>query len=125
MLFPSVIYVQLSSVIVSPVSVFDQQLEEDPRVNRLDDSIILWAAICTSRLLARTQLILFLNKCDLLRRKLKRGIKIKEYHPSYGDRPNDVTAVVKCLFVQYSCVLLGTPVADVAAQIIAKNLRLS
>lgn len=81
---------------VSPVSVFDQRLEEDPRVNRLEDSIILWTSICSSKLLARTQLILFLNKCDLLRRKLKRGVKVNAFLPSYGDRPNEVIPVVKC-----------------------------
>ncbi|KAF9467708.1 heterotrimeric G protein alpha subunit [Collybia nuda] len=82
-------------IFLSPVSVFDQRLEEDPRVNRLEDSIILWTSICSSKLLAKTQLILFLNKCDLLRRKLKRGIKVNIYLPSYGDRPNEVIPVVK------------------------------
>jgi hypothetical protein len=81
---------------VSPVSVFDQYLEEDHSVNRLKDSITLWTSICSSKLLARTQLILFLNKCDLLRRKLKRGIKVNKYLPSFGDRPNEVITVVKC-----------------------------
>ncbi|KAG6818988.1 hypothetical protein H0H93_016608 [Arthromyces matolae] len=84
-------------IFLSPVSVFDQRLEEDPRVNRLEDSIILWTSICQSKLLAKTQLILFLNKCDLLRRKLKRGIQVKDYLPSYGDRPNEVIPVVKYL----------------------------
>ncbi|GLB39783.1 putative G protein alpha subunit [Lyophyllum shimeji] len=84
-------------IFLSPVSVFDQRLEEDPRVNRLEDSIILWTSICGSKLLAKTQLILFLNKCDLLRRKLKRGIKVKTFLPSYGDRPNEVIPVVKYL----------------------------
>lgn len=81
---------------MSPVSVFDQRLEEDHSVNRLEDSIILWTSICSSKLLARTQLILFLNKCDLLRRKLKRGVKVNQFLPSFGDRPNEVTSVVKC-----------------------------
>ncbi|KAJ2922936.1 hypothetical protein H1R20_g14194, partial [Candolleomyces eurysporus] len=82
-------------IFLSPVSVFDQRLEEDSRVNRLEDSILLWTSICSSKLLARTQLILFLNKCDLLRRKLKRGVTVAEYLPSYGDRRNDVMTVVK------------------------------
>ncbi|TEB25478.1 heterotrimeric G protein alpha subunit [Coprinellus micaceus] len=82
-------------IFLSPVSVFDQRLDEDRRVNRLEDSILLWTAICSSRLLAKTQLILFLNKCDLLRRKLKRGVKVTQYLPSYGDKPNDVMSVVK------------------------------
>lgn len=81
---------------VAPVSVFDQRLEEDHSVNRLEDSIILWTSICASKLLAKTQLILFLNKCDLLRRKLKRGVKVNQFLPSFGDRPNEVTTVVKC-----------------------------
>ncbi|KAF9564079.1 heterotrimeric G protein alpha subunit [Agrocybe pediades] len=82
-------------IFLSPVSVFDQRLEEDPTVNRLEDSIVLWTSICSSKLLARTQLILFLNKCDLLRRKLKRGVKVKQFLPSFGDRPNEVIPVVK------------------------------
>ncbi|CAA7268801.1 unnamed protein product [Cyclocybe aegerita] len=84
-------------IFLSPVSVFDQRLEEDPKVNRLEDSIILWTSICSSKLLSKTQLILFLNKCDLLRRKLKRGVKVNQYLPSFGDRPNEVITVVKYL----------------------------
>lgn len=83
---------------VSPVSVFDQRLDEDPSVNRLEDSIILWTSICSSKLLAKTQLILFLNKCDLLRRKLKRGVRVNQYLPSFGDRQNEIITVVKCEF---------------------------
>ncbi len=78
------------------MSCFDERLEEDGSVNRLEDSTILWQSICSSKLLAKTQLILFMNKCDLLKRKLKRGVKVKKYLPSYGDRPNDVMNVVKC-----------------------------
>ena len=81
---------------VSPVSVFDQRLEEDSSVNRLEDSITLWKSICSSKILAKTQLILFLNKCDILSRKLKRGIKVNKHIPSFGDRPNEVMTVVKC-----------------------------
>lgn len=77
---------------------FDQRLEEDPRINRLEDSIILWKSICSAKLLAKTQLILFLNKCDLLKRKLKRGIKVNRYLPNYGSRPNDTIDVLKCTF---------------------------
>ena len=32
---------------MSPVSVFDQRLEEDQSVNHLEDSIILWISIYT------------------------------------------------------------------------------
>lgn len=43
-------------------------------------------------------MILFLNKVDLLERKLSSGVKVNEYLPSYGDRPNDLSTVVRCEF---------------------------
>ena len=81
---------------VAPVSVFDERPAEDPTVNRLEDSIVLWKAICSAKLLAKAKLILFLNKCDLLKRKLKRGVQFNKYLHDYGSRPNEVMAVVKC-----------------------------
>ncbi|KIY49771.1 G-alpha-domain-containing protein [Fistulina hepatica ATCC 64428] len=78
-----------------PMNVFDERLHEDPRVNRLEDSLILWQSICSSKLLAKTQLIMFLNKTDLLKRKLKKGIRVSDYLPSYGTRPNEVNHVSK------------------------------
>jgi hypothetical protein len=88
-------------IFLAPVSCFDERLEEDPRVNRLQDSLILWDAICTSPLLLRTTFILFLNKCDLLRKKMKTGIKVKDYLTSYGDRPNDAKTFVKYLQAKF------------------------
>ncbi|KAF7341976.1 G-protein alpha subunit [Mycena venus] len=88
-------------IFLCPVSCFDERLDEDSRVNRLEDSTLLWRSICSSKLLTKTQLILFLNKCDLLKRKLKRGVKVKTYLPSYGDRPNEVMPVVKYLREKY------------------------
>lgn len=41
------------------------------------------------------------NKCDLLKRKLKRGVIVKTYMPSYGSRPNEVVSVVKCVQIQF------------------------
>lgn len=85
-------------IFLAPVSCFDERLEEDPSVNRLQDSLILWDSICTSQLLLKTTFILFLNKCDLLRQKMKTGIRVKDYLTSYGDRPNDAKTFVKCRF---------------------------
>ena len=58
------------------VSCFDERLLEDPSVNRLEDSFLLWRAVCSSKLLPRITMILFLNKCDLLKRKLKTGAMV-------------------------------------------------
>ena len=47
-------------------------------------------------MLAKTQIILFLNKCDLLHNKLKRGVRVKDFIPSFGERKNDLATVMKC-----------------------------
>ncbi|KAJ6554506.1 guanine nucleotide binding protein, alpha subunit [Mycena capillaripes] len=65
---------------LSPVSCFDEKLAEDRRVNRLEDSYMLWK---------------ILNKCDLLQAKLMRGVKIRDSVPSFGDRRNDVATATR------------------------------
>lgn len=40
--------------------------------------------------------MLFLNKCDLLREKLRAGVQLKNHLVTYGDRPNDYESVSKC-----------------------------
>ncbi|KIK04764.1 hypothetical protein K443DRAFT_398138 [Laccaria amethystina LaAM-08-1] len=76
-------------IFLAPISCFDQVLAEDHRVNRLEDSVKLWSSIVSNPLLKHTNLILFLNKIDILQSKLASGIKIADYVVSYGDRPND------------------------------------
>jgi hypothetical protein len=83
-------------IFLAPVSCFDEKLAEDRRVNRLEDSYLLWKSVCACKLLVNTQMILFLNKCDLLDAKLSRGIKIKDSVPSFGDRKNDLPTATKC-----------------------------
>ena len=75
-----------------------QYLEEDPRTNRIDDSLQLFTAICSNKLLGNAALVLMLNKVrpaphrrihtlqltraggqtDLLRQKLEAGIKVRK-----------------------------------------------
>lgn len=95
----------------SPValSCFDERLLEDSRINRLEDSFLLWRSVCSSRLLRKASLILFMNKCDLLRRKLKAGVKVKNYLPSYGDRPNDANTVVRYLKDKFKDIAKSSP----------------
>ena len=47
-------------------------------------------------LLAKTNLVLFLNKCDVLRAKLNAGIRLGKYVISYSDRPNDFEHASDC-----------------------------
>ncbi|KAI6037952.1 guanine nucleotide binding protein, alpha subunit, partial [Pisolithus marmoratus] len=78
----------------TPVSCFHEQLREDRSVNRLADSIQLWRTVCSSPILAETQIILFLNKCHIPRNKLHRGVLLKIYVPSLRHRNDDaVTAL--------------------------------
>ncbi|KAI0824282.1 G-alpha-domain-containing protein [Trametes gibbosa] len=81
-------------IFLAPLA-FNLTLEEDPKVNRLEDSITLWREVCQSALLAKTTLILFLNKMDILQATLAAGIRVIKYVPSYGDQPNDVQHVTK------------------------------
>ncbi|KAH0834093.1 guanine nucleotide binding protein, alpha subunit [Lanmaoa asiatica] len=82
-------------IFLSPISCFDERLREDSRVNRLEDSYQLWRSVCSSPILAKTHIILFLNKCDLLHNKIKRGARVKDFIPSFGDRKNDTSTVMK------------------------------
>ena len=54
-------------IFLAPISAFDQVLAEDPSVNRLQDSLMLWQSVTMNKLLANVNIILFLNKCDLLK----------------------------------------------------------
>jgi len=83
-------------IFLAPISAFDQSLAEDRRVNRVEDSLLLWKSICSSKLLRKVELILFLNKCDLLAKKLEAGIRLAKFVPSFKDYPNDWETVTKC-----------------------------
>jgi len=81
-------------IFLAPLA-FNLMLEEDSKVNRLEDSITLWREICTNKLLEGATLILFFNKMDILQATLAAGIQVQKYVPSYGNQPNDVQHVVK------------------------------
>ncbi|KAF9028177.1 G-alpha-domain-containing protein [Hymenopellis radicata] len=84
-------------IFLAPISAFNQVLAEDISVNRLADSFKLWKMICSSKLLVTVDLILFLNKMDILDSHLKSGIQFNRYVPNYKDKPNDSEHVAKYL----------------------------
>ncbi|KIY71108.1 guanine nucleotide binding protein, alpha subunit [Cylindrobasidium torrendii FP15055 ss-10] len=89
-------------IFLAPLSAFDQTLEEAPLVNRLEDSMTLYKSIVSNALLKNTDIILFLNKCDILRKKLETGIQFNKWVISYGDRPNtfeDTSAYLRKKFL--------------------------
>ncbi|KAJ7445540.1 guanine nucleotide binding protein, alpha subunit [Mycena galericulata] len=92
-------------IFLAPISAFDQALAEDSRVNRLADSVELWTAIISNRLLEKANMILFLNKVDILQAKLASGIRLADYLPSYGRRPNDFDSASRYLKQHFSSIL--------------------
>lgn len=100
---------------LAPISAFDQVLAEDITVNRLEDSVLLWKSICQNKLLASTNVVLFLNKTDILKAKLESGIRFADHLVSYGDRPNDYENTSKCaLLFNFPRYLLSIPLSDAA-----------
>ncbi|KAG2129410.1 guanine nucleotide binding protein, alpha subunit, partial [Suillus bovinus] len=82
-------------IFLAPLS-FNQVLEEDRQANRLvEDSIYLWNEVCSNPLLARANIILFLNKIDILQKTLAAVIKLATYVPSFGSTPNDLENLTK------------------------------
>jgi hypothetical protein len=85
-------------IFLAPVSAFDQTLAEDPSVNRLWDSFLIWRSVCSSKLLRNVAFILLLNKYDLLDAKLKSGIRFASHVTSYKTRGNDTESVLHCAY---------------------------
>ncbi|KAH7910974.1 guanine nucleotide binding protein, alpha subunit [Hygrophoropsis aurantiaca] len=92
-------------IFLAPISCFDQVLQEDPSVNRLADSVLLWKTIVSNPLLKKTDLVLFLNKCDILRAKLNSGIRLGDYIVSYGSRPNDFECASQYLRKKFAALM--------------------
>ncbi|KAJ7502541.1 guanine nucleotide binding protein, alpha subunit [Mycena galericulata] len=82
-------------IFLAPISAFDQYLEEDPLTNRIHDSLQLLISICTNKLLKNAQLILLLNKIDILRKKLEAGVHVRQYITSYGNRANNFSTAAE------------------------------
>ncbi|KAJ7782560.1 guanine nucleotide binding protein, alpha subunit [Mycena maculata] len=82
-------------IFLVPISAFDQYLDEDPLTNRIHDSLQLLMSIWTNELLKNAQLVLLLNKIDILRKKLEAGVQVRQYIPSYGNRPNNFSTAAE------------------------------
>jgi len=85
-------------IFLAPISAFDQMLAENATVNRLADSFGLFAKICKERTLRESNIVLFLNKVDLLRAKLAAGVRFNKYVVRYGDRPNTFDSI--CTYIK-------------------------
>ncbi|XP_037936509.1 guanine nucleotide-binding protein G(f) subunit alpha [Teleopsis dalmanni] len=64
---------------------FDQTLREDPKQNRLQEALNLFRGVWQNRFLASAGLIVFLNKQDIMERKILSGKHIVDYFPEFED----------------------------------------
>ncbi|KAG2206821.1 hypothetical protein INT47_007577 [Mucor saturninus] len=69
------------------ISEYDQVLFEDESVNRMGESLTLFQSICDMEWFAKTSIILFMNKTDLFKKKLKTS-PLKTYFPKYKGGEN-------------------------------------
>lgn len=79
---------------VLAVSEYDQVLFEDERVNRMREALMLFESLCNSKWFANTPFILFINKIDLLKDKVRRS-PLRRYFPDYKGKSNDVEGVLQ------------------------------
>lgn len=75
---------------VISLSCYDQFLDEDPSVNRMDDSIELFRAMFYNPFLAKCSFILFLNKKDLFEQKL-RYVPLQKFYRNFEDCLKNIT----------------------------------
>jgi hypothetical protein len=73
---------------MAALSSFDQCCEEDERMNRMKECVVLFNSIANHKLFADTAFILFMNKIDVFQRKLDAGSLVKTHFAEY-DGPND------------------------------------
>jgi guanine nucleotide-binding protein subunit alpha len=72
---------------VAAISEYDQVLAEDDKANRVKEALELLDKVCNSRWFLRTSIILFLNKCDILKNKIQR-VPISNTFPDYKGGPD-------------------------------------
>jgi guanine nucleotide-binding protein subunit alpha len=79
---------------VAAISEFDEVLYEDGQTNRVAESLALFGQIINSRWFRSTPIILFLNKIDILKRKIASGKSLTEYYPEFNGDPGSVSDVL-------------------------------
>jgi guanine nucleotide-binding protein G(o) subunit alpha len=72
---------------VAAISEYDQVLYEDENTNRMVEALNLFEEICNSRWFRSTAMILFLNKRDLFKEKIK-NVPLTVCFPNYQGGPD-------------------------------------
>ena len=115
---------RLSTRAFSPAQADGFYDSQDPKKSRLEEAFNLWQSLVENKLLARVPIILILSKIDLLKKKLERGVQLREHMSSYR-QPNDYEPVVQCAwqislvsisYVHLACTRPPQPLREIAPQ---------
>ena len=79
---------------LAALSGYDQSLLEDVNANQMHEALMLFASLINSEWFKDKPIILFLNKVDLFREKLKNS-PIKAHFPDYHGREGDEYAATQ------------------------------
>ena len=83
-------------IFLTAISEYDQVLMEDEETNRLRESVRLFETILQTPWFEDKDVILFLNKTDLLKEKIEKGKSpVSNYFPEYIEEDDDYEAVVE------------------------------
>lgn len=86
-------FVGITSILfLASSSEFDQVLMEDRKTNRLQESCDIFETIINNKSFSNVSIILFLNKMDLLREKIKH-VSIADYFCQFEGDPQDLDTV--------------------------------
>lgn len=109
---------QLKAVLfVAPIGAYDQRLQEDPSINRVQDSLDLFRQVAGNPLLQGASIILLLNKIDILQLKIRRGISVRKHWPAYTGDDTDHDQVWRWFRARF------TDVANARRQQVIKKLE--
>ena len=78
---------------LTAVSEYDQVLAEDQKSNRLEESLGLFENLLKYPFFRKTHFLLFLNKVDLLRDKIKTS-PVSKYFPDFEGPDDDYDTVI-------------------------------
>ncbi|CAG8585517.1 1651_t:CDS:2 [Paraglomus occultum] len=70
------------------ISGYDQCLVEDKDANQMQEALLLFDSICNSQWFVNTSMILFLNKIDIFKEKIKYS-RVRKYFPDYQGSSDD------------------------------------
>ncbi|KAJ3319533.1 hypothetical protein HDV06_006266 [Boothiomyces sp. JEL0866] len=83
---------------------YDQYLVEDPTVNMMLDSLVLFDQIVNHPTLKTQNFLLFLNKKDIYEKKIKK-VLLSKYFPDYTEMESyEIASKAQALFRVAGCV---------------------